>query len=45
MGHDQIAALAYELWQSKGCPEGSAEEDWFRAIERLREGHSGSGGH
>ena len=28
---DGIAALAYELWQARGCPEGSPEEDWFRA--------------
>jgi Protein of unknown function (DUF2934) len=35
-GHDDIAALAYELWQARGCPHGSAEEDWFRAAEELR---------
>jgi hypothetical protein len=23
-------ALAYKLWQGRGCPE----EDWFRALER-----------
>jgi hypothetical protein len=31
-----IAALAYELWQGRRCPEGSPEEDWFRAVEQLR---------
>lgn len=31
-----IAALAYELWQARGCPEGSSQEDWFRANEELR---------
>jgi hypothetical protein len=35
-GHDEIAALAQELWQARGCPEGSPEEDWFRAAEQLR---------
>jgi DUF2934 family protein len=35
-GHDDIAALAYELWQARGCPEGSPEEDWFHAAEQLR---------
>ena len=35
-GHDDIAALAYELWQDRGCPEGSPEEDWLRAAEQLR---------
>jgi hypothetical protein len=35
-GHDEIAALAHELWQARGCPEGSADEDWFHAAETLR---------
>ena len=35
-GHDDIAALAYELWQARGCPTGSAEIDWFQAAEELR---------
>jgi hypothetical protein len=33
-----IAALAYRLWQARCCPEGSPEEDWFRAAEQLRSG-------
>lgn len=35
-GHADIAALAYELWQARGCPHGSPEEDWFHAAEHLR---------
>lgn len=35
-GHDDIAAVAYELWQARGCPDGSPEEDWFHAAEKLR---------
>lgn len=35
-GHDDIAALAYELWQARGCPGGSPHEDWFHAVELLR---------
>jgi Protein of unknown function (DUF2934) len=35
-GHDDIAALAYELWQTRGRPNGSPEEDWFHAEEVLR---------
>ena len=31
-----IAALAYELWQERGCPIGSPEEDWFRAEQELK---------
>jgi hypothetical protein len=30
-----IAALAYALWQEKGCPEGTQEEDWLRAEQEL----------
>jgi hypothetical protein len=32
----EIAALAYELWQRRRRPEGSPDEDWFRALEALR---------
>jgi hypothetical protein len=27
----KVAQLAYFYWESRGCPHGSAEEDWFRA--------------
>ena len=32
---EQIASLAHALWQQRGCPEGSPEEDWFRAEQEL----------
>lgn len=32
-----ISELAYVLWQERGCPHGSAEEDWFRAEAILSE--------
>jgi hypothetical protein len=35
-GHAEIAARARELWEARGCPEGSPEEDWFRAVHELR---------
>jgi hypothetical protein len=35
-GHDEIATLAHELWQARGCPYGSSEEDWLRAERELR---------
>ena len=34
-----IAALAYRLWQERGCPQGTPEHDWFRAVEELRFRH------
>ena len=33
--HEQIVSLAYVLWQERGCPDGSPEEDWFRAEKEL----------
>ena len=30
-----VAALAYRLWQERGCPTGSPEEDWYKAEELL----------
>ena len=35
-GREQVAALAYELWESRGRPEGTDLEDWFRAERRLQ---------
>ncbi len=31
-----IAVRAYELWQERGCPNGSDQEDWFRAEQELK---------
>jgi hypothetical protein len=33
---EQIAALAYALWQERSCPDGSPDEDWFNAEQELR---------
>jgi hypothetical protein len=30
-----IANLAYGIWQEKGCPNGTAEEDWLEAEQGL----------
>ena len=35
-GHADIAALAYEFWEARGCPYGSPDADWFRAVKQLR---------
>ncbi len=36
VSEDAITALAYQLWQNRGCPIGSEQEDWFRAEEDLK---------
>ena len=33
---DDIATLARAMWRTRGCPEGSPEEDWFRAERALK---------
>jgi hypothetical protein len=35
-GHNEIAELAHELWTARGCPQGSPDEDWFKAAHALR---------
>ena len=35
LSHDRIAARAYELWEARGRPEGSDQEDWFEAEREL----------
>jgi hypothetical protein len=35
---NRVAELAYELWQARGCPLGSPEDDWLRAEQQLKEG-------
>lgn len=30
-----IARLAYSLWERRGCPLGSAEQDWTEAEQQL----------
>ena len=34
--HEQIATLAYALWQARGCPDGSPEQDWLAAEQQSR---------
>src|SRR5579875_501851 len=33
--HDQIAALAYQIWEEEGRPENKAMEHWLRAEQAL----------
>jgi len=36
MKNPQIKCLAYWLWQQRGTPVGSPDEDWFLAEELLK---------
>ena len=29
--HDEVARIAYFIWEKRGRQHGSAEEDWYRA--------------
>ena len=31
-----VRELAFQFWTERGCPEGSPEDDWFRAERELR---------
>ena len=31
-----VAQRAYQIWQSHGCPRGTADEDWLQAETELR---------
>ena len=33
--HRSIGELAYRLWQARGCPDGTAEQDWLEAEKQL----------
>lgn len=36
--HEKVCQLAYRYWQERGCPDGSPEDDWYRAERDLRGG-------
>lgn len=33
--HQDIARLAYAIWQDRGCPHGGDVEDWLEAERQL----------
>jgi hypothetical protein len=35
---EEVAKRAYALWESRGRPLGSPDEDWHKAIEEIRAG-------
>ena len=36
LAQEDIAALAYSLWEARGRPEGTPDEDWFNAEKALK---------
>lgn len=34
--YEEVKRLAHEYWHARGCPEGSPEEDWFRAEQAVK---------
>ena len=36
--HEEVEKLAYQLWEERGEPIGSPDDDWFRAEEELIQG-------
>lgn len=41
---ESIANLAHALWQQRGCPIGSPEQDWIEAEQQLRRPEARSAG-
>ncbi len=37
LAHEDIARLAYSLWEARGRQTGNPEEDWLRAEAELRQ--------
>jgi Protein of unknown function (DUF2934) len=37
---ERVALLAYALWQYRGCPIGSPEQDWLEAERQLLRPHA-----
>jgi hypothetical protein len=35
ISRNEVARLAYSLWQRRGCPFGSPEVDWCKAEEQI----------
>lgn len=33
--HGDVGLLAYQFWEQRGCPDGCADEDWYRAEQEL----------
>jgi hypothetical protein len=36
LGPLAVAIMAYQLWELRGCPYGSPDDDWFEAERRMK---------
>ena len=36
VSEDAVAILAHQLWEKRGCPIGSDQDDWFQAEKQLK---------
>ena len=32
----EVAIMAYQLWELRGCPYGSPDDDWYEAERRIK---------
>jgi hypothetical protein len=35
VSEEEVRQRSYEIWQREGCPDGKADEHWFRAKAEL----------
>lgn len=33
--HDEISAVAHQMYEAEGCPDGLAEDHWYAAESRI----------
>ena len=41
VSEEEIARRAYEIWESRGRPEGDGSQDWDAAVAELSSRHNG----
>lgn len=41
VSHEEIARRAYELWESRGRPDGDGSQDWDAALAELTSRRNG----
>jgi hypothetical protein len=41
VSEEEIARRAYEIWESRGRPEGDGSQDWDAAVAELCSRHNG----